>query len=79
MAKKIFCDVCGDEMDYASVQPHLKADPVEVSVRGHENKPLKFEVAVRIQPKNENGGHVDVCNDCRLHILGKLDTRPRAA
>lgn len=78
MAKKIFCDVCGNEMTYEEIQPHLKAEPVEVNVVGDGNKKLKFEVAVRIQAKNENGGHVDVCQLCRHFILDKLDVRAQS-
>lgn len=75
MAKKIFCDVCGNEMRYEDVQPHLKAEAAEVQVVGDGNKKLKFEVSVRIAAKNDNGGHTDVCQSCRHFILDKLDVR----
>ena len=76
MAKKIFCDVCGDEMDYAKVAEHLKAQPALVAVKGHGNKTLKFEVAVRIQPVDvPNGDHVDICGSCRAYLLDRLDNR----
>lgn len=79
MAKKIFCDVCGDEMDYADVQPHLKGESVEVAVRSHDNKGLKFLVATIIKSQNGNGEHTDICNGCRHGLLSRLDNRPRVA
>lgn len=76
MVKKIFCDVCGDEMDYAKVAEHLKAQPVLVNVKGCGNKTLKFEVAVRVQPVDvPNGEHVDICGSCRAYLLDRLDVR----
>lgn len=76
MAKKIFCDVCGDEMDYVDIADHLKAQPVPVVVNGHGNKTLQFEVAVRVQPVGvANGEHVDICGSCRAYLLDRLDVR----
>lgn len=71
MAKKIFCDVCGDEMTYEQVPPHLKGQDVPVRVKGHEGDLENVG----------NGEHVDVdvCGDCRAFLLDKLDTRPKPA
>lgn len=77
MAKKIFCDVCGGEMTYEQVPPHLKGQDVPVIVKGHEDT-LTFSVHVKVTPENVgNGEHVDVCGDCRAYLLDKLDTRPK--
>lgn len=77
MAKKIFCDVCGDEMAYEAVPPYLKGQDVPVRVKGHDGD-LEFSVHVKVIPEGvANGQHVDVCGDCRAHLLDKLDMRPK--
>ena len=74
--KKIFCDVCGNEMDYpgGSNQPiqHLFGKDSEISVVGQGNKPYHFKLHVKL---DVDGTHVDVCADCRLFLLNKLDPR----
>lgn len=73
MAKKFFCDGCGDEMDYEAIRPHLKGNEVTVDFNAHEGRRLKFEVSVKFQCMNvRNGEHIDLCNDCRIHLLKKI-------
>lgn len=80
MAKKIFCDVCGDEMTYDAVPTYLKHSCASVKVKGQENRELEFSVAVNISPVGiGNGEHVDICGDCRAYLLDKLDVRPKLA
>lgn len=79
MAKKIFCDICGNEMDYSEIADHLKNQLVPVVVKGRGNKTLQFEVAVRVSPVGvTNGEHVDVCGECRAYLLDRLDVRPQS-
>lgn len=73
MAKKTFCDGCGDEMSYSETQPLLKGDTVTASFNGHEGRYLKFEVSVKFVPMSvRNGEHIDFCGACRLHLLKKI-------
>ena len=76
MAKKIFCDVCGNEMSYEDIQPYLKGQSTIVDVVGDGNRKLQFDVHVKIMPEGVgNGEHVDCCGSCRLFLLDKLDRR----
>ena len=77
MAKKIFCDVCGNEMTYDEVPSHLKGQSTVVQVNGDGNRKLQFDVQVKIVPENAgNGEHIDVCGNCRYYLLDRLDGRP---
>lgn len=77
MAKKIFCDVCGEEMTYDAVPQYLKGQDEVLHIRGAHAE-LEFSVHVKVTPENVgNGEHVDVCGDCRAYLLDKLDTRPK--
>lgn len=76
MAKKIFCDVCGNEMLYEDIQPYLKGQSTIVNVVGDGNRKLQFDVHVKVVPEGVgNGEHVDICGSCRLFLLDKLDRR----
>jgi len=73
MAKKFFCDGCGDEMNYSSIRPHLKGNEVTTDLKAHGGRHLKFEVSIKFLCTNpKDGEHVDLCEDCRIHLLRKI-------
>ena len=83
--KKVFCGVCGDEMNYAEIPDYLRDRSTVVHVKGCETV-LDFEVQVIIKPvyktpyggqKSDSARHIDICSGCRLHLLDRLDTRER--
>ena len=79
MAKKIFCDVCGDEMSYEDVPAYLKGQSTVINVEGSGGRKLQFDVHVKVVPENVgNGEHVDICGGCRLFLLDRLDRRTLA-
>jgi hypothetical protein len=79
MSKRIFCDLCGEQMSYGDIDGHLRGEPTVVDAVGHEKRPLRFTVSVTIDSHKNNGEHIDLCGDCRYYVLDKLDNRPKAA
>lgn len=76
MAKKIFCDVCGNEMTYGEVPGYLLGKEAVLNVEGSGGCKLKFIVAVKVEPVEVgNGEHVDICGGCRLFLLDRMDRR----
>ena len=76
MAKKIFCDVCGNEMTYGEVPGYLLGKEAVLNVEGSGGRKLQFSVAVKVEPEGVgNGEHVDICGSCRLFLLDRMDRR----
>lgn len=76
MAKKIFCDVCGDEMTYGEVPGYLLGKEAVLNVEDSGGRKLQFSVAVKVESVGVgNGEHVDICGSCRLFLLDRMDRR----
>lgn len=77
--KKIFCDLCGNEMNYAEMPKYLKEGDY-LSVTTTDGIKLDVSVCVGFEIDNvPNGVHIDVCHNCRASLLDRLDIRPTCA
>jgi hypothetical protein len=75
--KKVFCDCCGDEMDYKDYLLAAINKTKTVTMVGADNVKLVYQVKIVVDPSREDGQHIDTCGACVWAMLGKLDTRPR--
>jgi hypothetical protein len=77
--KRIFCDCCGKEMQYGEGTARLSGKTEEVALQAGRSL-LAVEVTIDVVPvKVHNGGHIDICEDCRWTAVWKVDKRPKPA
>lgn len=77
--KKTFCDLCGNWMEYSGIPHYVKGSGDVVNVKTTEGIPLEVRVSVKFEILEvPNGEHIDICHECRMKMLDKLDIRLKA-
>lgn len=72
MAKKTFCDLCGDEISQHDVTQGCFDKGEEVRLRGHEGE-LTVKVTISIRSEKS----FDLCKQCMHYIVGMTDHSPK--
>lgn len=68
--KKIFCDYCGEEMDYGKMPAILHNSATVAVLKSLPGiKPLRAMVRIHIDFDKESGKHADVCQNCRVAVI----------
>lgn len=77
--KKVFCDICGEEMDYATMPNFIRGKQEQVTVLSVNHEKINVSLCVKVdEAYDKNGSHTDVCTDCRMSALSMLNKRPKA-
>lgn len=76
--KKTFCDLCGSGMEYSGIPHYVKGTGDMVKEYTTEGIPIEIKVSVKFEVlEAPNGEHIDICHECRMKMLDKLDIRPK--
>lgn len=70
--KRVFCDHCGEEMDYGKMPDILNNCGTTVVTKAYSRsgaKALRAMVRIHIDFDKENGKHADICKNCRVAVI----------